>query len=118
MSGSERINVQTKVDPKGAARKEKRKSKYYHQWLRAGPHEKGTGTPGGVEEGGSRQARRDSRCGRSANQIDEIIDFAEIREFIDMPVQGYSSGMTVRLGFAVATALALRFLFVNECVLA
>jgi hypothetical protein len=30
-------------------------------------------------------------------KIDEIIDFAGIREFIDMSVQSYSSGMTVRL---------------------
>jgi lipopolysaccharide transport system ATP-binding protein len=69
-----------------------------------------------------RQARRASRVGRTANQIDqkidEIIDFAEIREFIDTPVQSYSSGMTVRLGFAVATKLASGFLVVNEVVLA
>lgn len=38
-------------------------------------------------------------------RIDEIIAFSEIAEFIDMPVQHYSSGMTVRLGFAVAAIL-------------
>lgn len=38
-------------------------------------------------------------------KINEIIDFAEIRDVIDSPVQTYSSGMQVRLGFAVATAM-------------
>jgi lipopolysaccharide transport system ATP-binding protein len=47
-------------------------------------------------------------------KIDEIIDFAEIREFIDSPVQSYSSGMHVRLGFAVATAMNPDVLLLDE----
>jgi len=38
-------------------------------------------------------------------KMDEIIDFAEIGKFIDTPVQNYSSGMSVRLGFSAAANL-------------
>lgn len=47
-------------------------------------------------------------------QIDDIIDFAEIREFIDTPVQSYSSGMQVRLGFSVASSLNPDVLILDE----
>ena len=46
--------------------------------------------------------------------LDEIIDFAGIEEFIDAPVQSYSSGMRVRLGFAVAAHLKPDVLLVDE----
>lgn len=46
--------------------------------------------------------------------IDEIIAFSEIGEFIDMPVQSYSSGMTVRLGFAIASVLEPDVLLLDE----
>ena len=48
------------------------------------------------------------------DKIEDMIDFAEIREFIDSPVQSYSSGMQVRLGFAVSTALNPDILIVDE----
>jgi lipopolysaccharide transport system ATP-binding protein len=47
-------------------------------------------------------------------KFDEIVDFAEIEKFLDTPVKRYSSGMYVRLAFAVAAHLEPEILFVDE----
>lgn len=47
-------------------------------------------------------------------KLDEIIAFSEIEDFIDTPVKRYSSGMTVRLAFAVAAHLEPEILVVDE----
>lgn len=48
------------------------------------------------------------------HKFDEIVDFAEVEQFLDLPVKRYSSGMYVRLAFAVAAHLEPEILIVDE----
>lgn len=47
-------------------------------------------------------------------RMDEIIDFSELGDFIDMPVDSYSQGMTARLAFAIATSFEPQILLMDE----
>lgn len=49
-----------------------------------------------------------------SRKFDEIVAFAELEEFIDTPIKRYSSGMQVRLGFSIATAVPSEILIVDE----
>lgn len=49
---------------------------------------------------------------------DRIADFTGLQEFLDVPIRSYSSGMHVRLGFALATAMTPDILLMDEWFLA
>ena len=46
--------------------------------------------------------------------FNEIIEFAELQDFVDVPLKNFSSGMSARLGFAVATIVKPEILIVDE----
>ena len=48
------------------------------------------------------------------SKVNEIIEFSELEEFIDIPIKNYSSGMLAKLGFSIATALNPNILIIDE----
>lgn len=47
-------------------------------------------------------------------RFDEIVDFAELRDFLDVPLKNFSTGMVARLGFSIATIVKPDILIVDE----
>jgi ABC-2 type transport system ATP-binding protein/lipopolysaccharide transport system ATP-binding protein len=47
-------------------------------------------------------------------RFEEIVEFSEMREFLDVPMKNYSSGMVARIGFAIATITRPQILIIDE----
>ena len=48
------------------------------------------------------------------NKFDEIVEFAEVKKFLDVPIKNFSSGMTAKLAFSIATVVDPEILIVDE----
>ena len=48
------------------------------------------------------------------SKYDEIVEFSELEEFMELPIKNYSSGMIAKLGFAVATLVEPEILILDE----
>ena len=78
--------------------------------LGAGFHPEFTGTENVYLNGSILGLKRES----IRRHFDEIVAFAELERFVDLPVRTYSSGMVMRLGFAVAAHLEVDILLLDE----
>ena len=48
------------------------------------------------------------------SKFNEIVEFSELKDFLDVPVQNFSSGMVARLAFSIATIVEPEILIVDE----
>ena len=79
-----------------------------------GRHRVSSRPHGARERVSQRHAARDARRAKWSAVFDEIVDFAGVETYIDTPIKRYSSGMQLRLAFAVAAHLAADTIIVDE----